>query len=127
MTPADGPQGTVMYKVGVVVIVLVALYGLFMALNTAGLSEQTASASVSGKAYKEPGKTYVTQVIAGRSYVRPQVTPEAYLINVTIDGKKATGQVDQSLFEELKEGDQVKVVYVKQRLTGSIQILRVSR
>ncbi len=127
MTPADGPQGTVMYKVGVVVIVLVALYWLFMAVNTVGLAEQTATASVVGKAYKEPGKSYVTQVIDGRSYVRPQVTPEAYLVNVTIDGREVTAQVNQASFEAVQDGDQVQVVYVKRRLTGALQIVRVNR
>jgi hypothetical protein len=127
MTAAAAQQGTIMYKVGAIVLVGVALYFLFTAANTFGLAEQTVTASVVSKAFREAGKTYVTQVIGGKTYTRPQTTPEAYLVTVKLDGKDATGAVDASLFEQLQQGDPVHVVYQKRRLTGATQIVRVSR
>jgi hypothetical protein len=105
----------------------VAVYFLFTATNTVGLVEQTGTASVVSRAYREAGTTYTTEVVAGRSYTRPQATPEAYLLRLMLDGREATAQVDQVLFEAAEAGDQVQVTYQKRRLTGATQIVRVSR
>lgn len=123
---AQAQPNTIMYGVGIVVIIGMIVYYLFMAVNGFGLAEETATASVTGKSYREAGQTYSTQVIDGRSYVRSQATPDAYLVHVMLNDREATAQVDRPLFDSVDEGHQVEVVYRRLRLTGGTQILRVT-
>lgn len=120
-------SGTVMYRVGAVVLACVAIYFLFTAVNTLGLAEESGTGVVVGKAYREAGTTYHTQVIDGRSYVRPQATPDMYLLDLTIDEKSVQAEVERALFDDVEQGEQVEVVYRQHRLTGGTQVVRVSR
>jgi hypothetical protein len=116
-----------MYIFGAIILVCVAIYFLFMAIDSLGLKEEKATAKVISKGYKQAGKTYITQIVANRPVVLPQVKPEMYILQVEIEGKKTECAVDKSLYEAINPEDQVQVVYQKRRILGKSQVLKVTR
>ena len=73
--------------IGALVLLLVAGYWGFIALDSWGLSEQSASAVVRGKRYQPAGTTYVTQMINNRATQVPQRTAEAFLLQLDVAGE----------------------------------------
>ena len=116
-----------MYIFGAIILVCVAIYFLFMAIDSLGLKEEKATAKVISKGYKQAGKTYITQIVANRPVVLPQVKPEMYIFQVELEGKKTECAVDKSLYEVINPEDQVQVIYQKRRILGKIQVLKVNR
>jgi hypothetical protein len=117
----------VMYTVGIIVLVGMALYFGFMAVDGFGLETRTASAVVKGKDYRPAGQTYTTQVINNRAYTTPHTTAEMHLLLLDLSGENAAWDADQRLYDELEAGDEVHVSYQRRRLTGALQVLNVSR
>jgi hypothetical protein len=116
-----------MYIAGIVILICVGLYFLFMAVDGLGLEVQTGTAKVLGLEYREAGKTYTTEIINNRPYVRPQARPEMYLLKLDINGRETAGAVPRALYEAVQPGDQVRVTYQRRRITGLLQVLEVSR
>ncbi len=116
-----------MYIFGAIILVCVGIYFLFMAVDGLGLSDQRGTAKVIAKGYRQAGKTYITQIVANRPVVLPQVTPEMYILQLDIGGSRTEAAVDKDLYEAINPEDQVQVIYQKRRILGKIQVLKVSR
>jgi len=114
-----------MYLFGAIILVCVAIYFLLLAIDSLGLEEKKTQAKVSSKGYKQAGKTYITQIVANRPIVLPQVKPEMYILEVEIQGRKIECVVDKSLFDRIEVGEEVQVLYQKRRILGKIQVIQV--
>lgn len=112
---------------GAAVLIGVASYYLFMLIDGAGLPDIEGTAIVHGKEYREAGTTYTTQKIGDRMQTIPQSTAEMYVLSLEIEGVKTEAAVDKKLYEEIQMGEQVKVIYQRRRLLGSLQVLKVTR
>ena len=107
------------------VVVGVACYGAFFAANQLGLSDHSAQAMVLDKKHNESGKSYVTQVINGKSVVQAHETPETFVLVVEIDGEKALAFVDSDRFSEIEISQRLTVRYQRTRITGTIRVVAV--
>jgi len=111
---------------GGIILIAVALYYTFWALNTLGLENRDAIATVTGKEYLFSGTSYQSQQIAGRNYVRSLQTPEQYIVTLKLLDRPAGGAVDSALYNTLKTRDQVQVTYQRRRLTSSLLVQKVA-
>ena len=127
MTNVERAPRNVMPLIGGVILFSVAAYYAFLGADTLGLPELKTTAVVVGKGYRAAGTTYVTRIIENRPYVLSQATPEAYLLELKMDGQSVDAAVSRELFETIKTSDGVRVAYRKGRLTGTVRILGVER
>jgi hypothetical protein len=114
-----------MYAVGMVVLVVLAGYFLFTAIDTFGLTSRVAPALVVGTSYRAAGKTYITQIVNNRPVVLPQTVPEVYLVDLEIDGRVVTAAVDKEMHDGLRAGQGVEATVSRTRLTGRVGVLEV--
>jgi len=112
--------------IGGIVVLLVVSYWGFVALDSWGLAEQQGSAVVRGKRYEEAHTTYVTQVINNRTSSVPQQTPEAYLLELDIAGEQVDAAVAKDLYESISKAQTVNTTFKRGRITGGVQVLKVS-
>ena len=110
---------------GAFILLIIIVYYGFMALNTMGLEDRSAFAEVVEKEYREEGKTYTTQIIGGRSLVRSQDTPELYIIHLELKGERISGPVNKKLYQVLRVGDDVEVIYRQRRITGTRHFVEI--
>jgi hypothetical protein len=110
---------------GGIILIVVFLYYAFWAINSLGLENRSAFATVTGKEYLAPGTSYQSQQIAGRNYVRSLQTAERYIVTFNFLNQPAAGAVDSALYNALKSGDQVQVTYQRGRLTGAVLVKKV--
>lgn len=116
-----------MYVFGGVILVGVALYFLFMAVDGQALGNTKGTARVVDKEYREAGRTYTTEIIGGQTRTIPRVTPEMYILKLEIDGRQTEAPVAKSLYDAVNKGDKVQVVYRRRRITGALQVTDVIR
>lgn len=116
-----------MWIVGLVIMVCVAVYFLFLAADGLALPSQTSTAKVVGKGYREAGQSYYTEIINGRPVAAPRTTPEAYVLKLTFDGHEAECPVSLVLYDATNDGDEVQVTYQRRRITGALKVMSVSR
>ena len=126
-TPAQVYASPFMIKVGIVMLVGMGLYFLFMAVNNLGLVDRHATATVISKEYRKADTTYTTQKIGNRMQTLPQTTSEMYILKLDVNGKPTECAVDKWLYNELHTGEQVKVVYKKKRISGGLQVFDITR
>lgn len=112
--------------VGAVILAAVVLYFLFTAADGMGLGTQRGSAAVVGKQHRPAARTSTPQVINGRTVNVPMTTPEMFLLDLDLNGRRVQGAADRALFEGVHTGDQVQVTYQQRRFTGGLQVLAVS-
>ena len=124
-TPAGAPG--VMTVLGAVILAAVVLYFLFTAVDGMGLATQIDSAAVAGKQHRPAARTSTPQVINGRTVNVPTTTPELFLLELDLHGRRVRGAADRTLFEDVQTGDPVQVTYQQRRFTGALQVLAVSR
>jgi hypothetical protein len=110
---------------GGVILVLVAAYFGFQAIDGTGLPLESGSAIITGKEHKPPGKSYRTEIIGGRTQVIPQYTGDMYILKLRLGDTDTARAVDQSLFDSVRNGDRVAITYQKRRLTGGLQVAAV--
>ena len=115
-----------MVYVGGLMLAGFLIYLGFTAVNRLGLQDQTAKARVVGKDYKEAGQTYVTQKVGNKTLTIPQSYAEMYLLTLDIQGRPGACAVDKTVYDRLRVGDQVNVVYRRKRITGAIEVVSVS-
>lgn len=115
----------IMAMIGGVILLLVVAYFGFQAIDSLGLEPQKASAVVVEKNYHAADKTYTTQYINKRTQVIPQVTPEAYLLTLDIDGEKVEGAVPKEIFDAVSISRTVEATYERRRMTGTLVITEV--
>lgn len=116
-----------MAVLGGIILAGVAVYAVFMGINSFGLEEKKGSAVIMEKGYREAGKTYSTQKIGNRIQSVPQITPEAYILKMEIDGNETQFPTTRVLYQAIDTGDRVNVMYIRKRITGSLQIVDVKR
>ena len=129
MTTAAAETGAVNFMpvLGGIILAVVAIYFLFTAVDGTGLATQSGRAAVVGKQYQPAGKTYTRQVIGNQTLNVPQATAEMFVLDLDLEGRRVQGTTNRSLYEALAAGDQVQVTYQQRRITGSLQVLTVSR
>ncbi len=109
---------------GIILLAIISYYG-FWAINSLGLEDLSAFAKVVDKEYRKEGKTYTTQIVGGRSLTRSQKTPEMYIVSFKFKGESIGGPVDKDLYQALKVGDTVEIIYRQQRITGGLQFVEI--
>jgi hypothetical protein len=110
---------------GLAVVVALVVYGVFMALNDFWLPERTGPARVVQKGVLQGGKTYSTRVIDGRPLVTGTATPEAYLLDLDLEGQDVQAVVPRATYDAVEPGARVEAAYVRRRLTGGIVVREV--
>jgi hypothetical protein len=113
--------------IGGVIVASFIAYWLFAIVDRVGLADQRAAAVVLSKEHRGPGRTYLTQIVNNRPVVLPQETGEIFALALEVDGSRAEGFVDKSLFDTIQVNQKVDVVYQRRRLTGGVQIVSVRR
>ncbi len=116
-----------MYVFGVVILLGVGLYFLFMAVDGQAIGNTRGTATVVDKEYREAGRTYTTQIVGGQTRTIPRVTPEMYILKLEINGRKTEAAVAKSIYDAVNKGDKVQVVYRRRRITGALQVVDVLR
>jgi hypothetical protein len=115
------------YVFSVVAIVAVVAYFAYGAIDRLGLGVRSADAVVTGKQYNPPGRSYYTNVVAGRVWTQSQETSETYVVTLRVDGEDTVGFVSKQLFESLNAGDPVNVKVRRTRITRRLEAAEVSR
>jgi hypothetical protein len=115
-----------MWIVGLAVLVGVVLYFAFQAADGLALANQTTSAKVVAKGYREAGQSYYTEIIVRLPVAQPRVTPEMYVLKLALDGREVECPVSLVLYNATNNGDQVNVTYQRRRITGALKVLNVS-
>ena len=137
------------YLFSIIVLVAVIAYFGFGVIDRAGLETTTAQAVVTGKQYTAAGKTYVTNVTGGRTWVQEQANPESYAVTLNVlvgdrgeetgeDGRrgdgdrkeeknveKSVGLVSREMYDSLEDGDRVTVRIRRTRITRKLQVVEV--
>ena len=127
MSGTSAPKGTkFMTVLGAVILVAVAAYYAFASVDAMGLASQTATARVMGKDHRPMSQTYTREIIGGQMRTVPHVNPEMYILQLDLNGERASGVTDQLLFDRVNVGDTVKVTYQRRRLTRALQVVSVS-
>jgi len=126
-TASEAGAVSFMPVLGAIILVLVAIYFLFQAVDGMGLASQSGRAAVVGKEYRPAGQTYTREVVGNQTLNVPKTTPEMHILELDLDGRRVQGTTDRALYESISAGDQVQVTYQQRRITGALQVVRVSR
>jgi hypothetical protein len=116
-----------MYIFGAIILVAVAGWFAFSALDRSALQTQEGRAAVTGKEHRPPGTTYTRTIINNRTVTLPQSTAEAFVLALSIDGGDAYGFTDRELYDAIEVGDSVSVTYQRRRITGAVQVIAIRR
>jgi hypothetical protein len=117
----------VIYTAGLIVLIVVGFYFLFMAADGLGLQARKDNGTVVGREHREAVMGHRTEILNYRPLVVPHVTPEKYILKLDINGRQAEGTVSRSFFETVQPGDKVQVTFQKRRLTGLLRVLEVTK
>ena len=117
----------IMYVLGPIILVIVGGWYAFSAFDSMGLESRTGSALVTAKKHLPPGTTYTTTVINNRTMTVPHTTPEAFVLTLAVAGDTTQGAADRDVYEQVGVGDRVSVTYQRRRLTGGVQVVKVTR
>ncbi len=109
----------------IAVLVGVALYLAFWAIDGQLLASQAGSAIVVGKEYKKAGTTYRTERIGTTTRVIPYATPEMYILRFRLDKEEARWPVTKDVFDKAHLDDQFQVRYAKRRITGRLKLVSI--
>jgi len=115
------------YVFSVVAIVAVVAYFAYGAIDRLGLGVRTANVVVTGKQHNPPGRSYYTNVVAGRLWTQSQETSETYVVTFRVDGEDTAGLVSKELFDSLSSGDRVNVKVRRTRITRRLEAVEVTR
>jgi hypothetical protein len=109
----------------ITVLVGVALYLAFWAIDGQLLASQAGSATVVDKEYKKAGTTYRTERVGSTTRVIPYATPEMYILRLRVGSEEARWPVTKDVFDKARVNDQLQVRYAKRRITGSLKIISI--
>ena len=115
----------IMAVFGGIVLVGVGIYFAYMAANNLGLEDQEGTAIIIDKDYREAGRTYRRQIIGGRTHAVPHTTPEMYILKLDVGGREAECAVTKDLYDNLNIQDQIRVIYQRRRMSGTLQIVNI--
>jgi hypothetical protein len=116
-----------MVTLGALIVIGVVLYFSFTTVDGYALGNHKGKATVVGKEYRKMKRGYSMEIIGGRTKAVPHVTPERYVLELKLDGKETECAVDKELYDAIKVGDEVEVIYQRRRLTGTIKIIEIIR
>jgi hypothetical protein len=112
---------------GAIIVVGVVLYFSFTTVDGFALGDQRGKAAVVGKEYREAKRTYSTEIIGGKSRPIPRMVPEMYILKLKFNDEEAEFSAKKDLYDAVKVGDQVQIIYQRRRITGAIKIIEVTR
>src|SRR5262245_53547207 len=110
-----------------VAIVAVILYFAYGAIDRLGLSSRATTAVVTGKQYNPPGRSYYTNIVAGRAWTQSQETSETYVVMLRVGGEDTVGLVSKELFQSLNAGHRVNVKVQRTRITRRLEAVEVTQ
>ena len=110
-----------------VLLLAVLLYFGWGSLDRFALTEDRASAVVTGKRYNPPGTTYRTHIAGGRAWTMVDATPDAYVLSLDIGAEKSAAVVSKEMHDALKVGDSVALRVQRTRFTRQLLVIEVSR
>ena len=87
------------------------LWVIIWAVDSLKLKERNAFASIRAKMHRE--------------IEDPVSTEAAYILEMEINGERLNGSVNAKLYEILEPGDRIEVVYLRRRLSGSLEYISV--
>jgi hypothetical protein len=116
-----------MIWIGALVLIAIAAYVIFMALDAVGLSSQRGEATVVGREHLPAGTTYATQVIGGQTRTLPQTKPDTYVLELEIGGERVRYPVEKELWDSLEPGARVNARWIRRRITRALQVQDVAR
>jgi hypothetical protein len=111
---------------GAIILASVGLYYAFWALNSLGLENRSAVATITGKEHFHSGTSYQAQNIGGRNFVRQLRTPEAWVLRLKLENEEAFAAVEKGFYDTLNSNDQVRVTYQRRRITAALQVSHVT-
>ncbi|MEO7242697.1 MAG: hypothetical protein ABIW85_07260 [Variovorax sp.] len=97
------------------------------ALDRLGLSDEPASAVITGKHYYPPGVTYHTTIAAGRAWTMADSTSEHYVLELNVGQEPIGTVVSKEIHDALKVGDRVQVTVHRTRFTRRLEVTQVER
>ena len=112
---------------GGIILLGVCSYFLFFAADGYGLSPVTTTVTVRAKEHRPARTGYVTDIIAGKPKPVPRVYPEEYVLKFELLGNDVEGTVSREDYISTEAGDPANVTYQKKRVTGSVQVMSVSK
>jgi hypothetical protein len=118
---------SVMYTAGLIILIIVGLYFLFLAVDGLDLETRNDAGTVIGREHREAARGHRMEIINNRPLVVPHTTGPKYVLILDIGGQPAEATVFGSLFDAVQPGDRLQVTFQKRRLTGRVQILDVTR
>jgi hypothetical protein len=115
------------YIFSAVILTLVVGYYLYGALNRMGLTTQQSEGRVTGKNFAPGSTTYNTNIAGGRTWVQSYQQPDAYVIQLEVNGESTAGLVDEKTYGLLNPGDRVQVRFQRTRFSKQLLVIEVNR
>jgi hypothetical protein len=115
------------YYLGALIFAAGIGYQLFLLVDGQWLSRREAPGMVMSKEYRPVGRSTFTTKVGNTVRSYPVTVPDAYLVTVEVEGRRGTGEVPRSEYDELKEGDAVQVAYSRRRIRGTLSILAIAK
>jgi hypothetical protein len=106
---------------GGAVLVGLGLWFAFHALDTFGLPYHTTQGVIVGKHHRPMSKQHIR---SGNS-THVSITPEAWLAEIEVDGRRGWWPVDAFRFGKMTEGDSVWAEYGLHRITSGVRFYKV--
>jgi hypothetical protein len=116
-----------MFIFSVVAIVGMVLYLGYVAFDRLGLQVEEADAIVLDKQHYAGGEAPLVNIVAGRPWVQSQLTPEIFLLTLKSEAAHLQAAVTKPVFDAMTPGDTVSIKYQRQRISGGIQVIAVSK
>lgn len=120
----DWPVGTLMAAIMAILILVVIAYGLFIAVDRVFCQVRIDTGRVIEKS-SEP--SYITTVFTGVETLVPNpilITDEFWLC-IEIGGQTNSVSVGRELYDKVSVDSEVRVEYVRGRLSGNIHVKKV--
>jgi hypothetical protein len=93
-----------MYIAGLVILIALGIYFLFLAVDGLGSQEQKDAETVVDREHRDAVMGNRIEIMNRQPFVTPHVTDEKYILKLNVDGRRAEGVVRRSLFEAGRPG-----------------------
>jgi hypothetical protein len=110
-----------------VLLVAVACYYAYGAVDRVGLATQEVDAVVTGKQFTPGATTYNSNVVAGRNFIQPAQQADFYAVSVRIGDTPNVALVEKATYDALNINDRVRVRIQRTRITGQLRIIELKR
>jgi hypothetical protein len=110
-----------------IVLVAVAGYYAYGAVDRVGLATYATEAIVTGKQFTPGSTTYNTNIAAGRAWTQSQQQPDVYAVTLQVGGEQTVALVGKATFDALKVSDRARVQARRTRISGQLQVTEVKK